>query len=72
MEGMPRTCSTMEELSSTVQDLKNFGELILVVLVILSCLSSVDASWESGRLGRLINHSKKKPNCEVTVSTSFH
>jgi len=27
----------------------------------------VDASWESGRFGRLVNHSKKRPNCEVRV-----
>jgi len=27
----------------------------------------VDASWDSGRFGRLVNHSKKRPNCEVRV-----
>jgi len=27
----------------------------------------VDASWDSGKFGRLVNHSKKKPNCEVKV-----
>ena len=30
-------------------------------------LFSVDASWDSGKFGRLVNHSKKKPNCEVKV-----
>jgi len=27
----------------------------------------IDASWESGRFGRLVNHSKLKPNCDIQV-----
>ena len=30
-------------------------------------LDSVDASRESGRYGRLVNHSRKAPNCQVKV-----
>ena len=45
----------------------------MAALIILSALSSVDASWESGRFGRLVNHSKRRPNCEVRVSSLlFH
>ena len=67
------TCSTVQ-LSLENQDLKDFGELIMLVLVLFCLLSfSVDASWESGRFGRLVNHSKKRPNCEVRVfSPLFH
>ena len=28
---------------------------------------SIDASRESGRFGRLVNHSKLKPNCDIQV-----
>ena len=31
---------------------------------------SIDASWESGRFGRLVNHSKLKPNCDIQVQLS--
>jgi len=27
----------------------------------------IDASWDSGRFGRLVNHSKLKPNCDIQV-----
>jgi len=29
----------------------------------------IDASWESGRFGRLVNHSKLKPNCVIQVES---
>ena len=32
---------------------------------------SVDASRESGRYGRLVNHSRKRPNCQVQVINNF-
>ena len=33
---------------------------------------SIDASWESGRFGRLVNHSKLKPNCDIQVHIDCH
>ena len=37
---------------------------------LLIFVSSIDASWESGRFGRLVNHSKLKPNCDIQVQLS--
>ena len=34
-------------------------------------ICSIDATGESGRYGRLLNHSLKKPNCVTKVKTSL-
>ena len=36
-------------------------------MYLINTIYSIDASEETGRLGRLINHSKKNPNVKTTV-----
>ena len=44
-----------------------YVDLLLLLIIALLCYASIDATGESGRYGRLLNHSRVSPNCMTKV-----